>query len=76
MGSATQRWIDAGTRIARDPDAKVACPACSAAELDVTVVEHPDAGGWDLYLVCPACGAQNVVTKRSLEQPPSPTHQH
>ena len=61
----TQRWIEAAKVLGIDPQARVDCPRCQEAILDVTDV--PRAAGEPLierHLSCPRCGAYNAMRMR------------
>jgi transcription elongation factor Elf1 len=64
-------WIAAAKQLSADPGARVTCPECGNATLEVTDQAWPDGSHLDRYLQCPACGASNVVTL-VLEENPAP----
>lgn len=60
----SKRWLDAGVKIGNNPTARVLCPKCQQADLNV----------WDQYFAgvathverhmkCPKCGAANSMRK-------------
>lgn len=57
-----RRWIAAAAALAQDAGAKVSCPACGGADLEVIEVTWPDGSHVDRYLSCPRCGARNTMT--------------
>jgi len=59
MKDAAQRWIEAGARLAKDPAARVSCPACGAAPLQLNDVMG--ARALERVMSCPKCGARNFV---------------
>jgi len=58
-----EKWIEAGKTLAADRDAKVICPECGNAFLEVTDVIWPDRTHLDRHMRCPACASYNVLTK-------------
>jgi hypothetical protein len=60
MADETERWVDAAILLADDPSAKVRCPRCRSADLEVTDV---DAGGnvFERLMRCPNCGVFNAM---------------
>jgi Zn finger protein HypA/HybF involved in hydrogenase expression len=57
-----QRWIDAATTLGKDVTAKVLCPKCQAANLDVVDVQDTQSSHVVARIYkCPSCGAYNEV---------------
>jgi Zn finger protein HypA/HybF involved in hydrogenase expression len=59
MQTTTQAWIDAGARLTRDPQARVLCPECREAPLDVSDIMG--ARALERLMTCPKCGARNFA---------------
>jgi uncharacterized C2H2 Zn-finger protein len=59
----TEAWVEAATVLGADPTARVRCPVCGQADLEVH--DEPIAAvserRWERYLSCPRCGARNVM---------------
>jgi predicted RNA-binding Zn-ribbon protein involved in translation (DUF1610 family) len=65
MNEITKRWIEAGKVLAADPLAKVPCPNCGEADLQVQDVANPaNAVEFERYIRCPRCGGFNVLRMR------------
>lgn len=69
--SVAHAWVAAGTELARDPQAKVACPRCGGGPLNVRDALWPDGSKLDRYLQCPQCGATNVMTLDAASPAPA-----
>ena len=67
MKDETERWLDAGARLTRDPQARVPCPACHSASLAVQDVMG--ARAMERQMVCPACGARNWLFQTGVSRP-------
>lgn len=64
MQSTRRGWIEAGKILAQDPLAKVTCPVCSSAFLEVE--DHAwdqDPNLFDRHLRCSNCGATEVIVR-------------
>jgi len=62
MKKDTEKWIKAGSILAKDPTEKVLCPVCQKKNLEVEDIRsetNPDMV--ERYLFCFACGAKNVL---------------
>lgn len=73
VSASARRWIEAARIFAEDPAAKVRCPENDDAILQSEdVASEKDPSLVERYLVCPACGARNVIRLRapSLNRPP------
>ena len=68
VNATTRKWIDAAKAIGKDGRARIRCPECDEAELELVVVERPDASGSGLYLRCPSCLVCNVMS--NVPHPP------
>lgn len=65
MNEETQRWINAGTILARNPESKVKCPYCQKKNLKVQDVgSESDPELLERYMRCSACGSWNVLRLR------------
>lgn len=65
MGTEATRWIDAGTRLAKDPSAQVLCPRCARDYLLVEDERNPsDNEELERIMRCKNCGAMNVLRLR------------
>jgi len=63
MSDLTKRWMDAGAKLAGNPGARVLCPACQGARLEVTDIMG--ASAFERQMACPKCGARNWVVLSS-----------
>ncbi len=62
MKPETLRWIEAAKVLAEDPEAKVRCPKNEDGFLEVRDVADPaDGERFERHLVCPECGATNIL---------------
>jgi DNA-directed RNA polymerase subunit RPC12/RpoP len=62
---ARQRWLEALRVLASNPKAAVRCPEQNDAVLEVhDVVIEASPTMIERYLVCPACGARNIIMMR------------
>lgn len=59
MNDEAKRWIDAGSKLSNDPQARVSCPACHGAALQLSDVLG--ASALERVMTCPKCGARNFV---------------
>jgi hypothetical protein len=58
----SSKWVEAACVLAKDPDAKVKCPSCERAILEVHDVPYEkEPAVFERYLTCHACGARNVM---------------
>lgn len=57
--STTQQWIDAGARLTREPQARVLCPDCRGAHLEVMDVMA--SRSLERLMTCPSCGARQTA---------------
>jgi uncharacterized C2H2 Zn-finger protein len=65
MNDVTAKWIEAAKVLGRDPSAKVPCPVCDFASLEVREVPNPaNEAEFERYLQCPSCGAVNIMRMR------------
>ncbi len=67
MSSEMQQWIGAGTVLGKDPTAKVTCPKCQLAALQVKDAYCRNT--LERHLFCPRCGARNSILIRLDSQP-------
>lgn len=64
IDSTRRRWIDAGIALAKNPHAKVLCPNCGGAHLDVEDVPYDDGSSmFARYLRCHRCGAIEILDR-------------
>ena len=59
MNDEAKRWLEAGSRLNKDPKARVSCPACRGAALQLSDVLG--ASALERVMSCPKCGARNFV---------------
>lgn len=79
MKNVTSKWIEAGRLLSENPDAKVTCPNCERAILEVhDILFEQDPTVFERYMTCHACGARNVLRikkntdeTKPKESPPS-----
>jgi C4-type Zn-finger protein len=66
----TNRWIEAGKTLSVDSNAKVKCPVCESATLQVKDERsESEPSLLERHMTCPSCGAYNSLRlKRSLNQ--------
>ena len=58
----TKRWIEAGKNIAVNPNAKVLCPVCQKAYLEVKDIKNANnPSEIERHMICPECGAHNAL---------------
>jgi len=60
MNEESKRWIQAGVTLAREAKARVKCPVCQQAELDIQDQLLGD-GRFERHMRCPRCGAYNSM---------------
>ena len=68
MNEKMNKWIEAGKKIAEDPDSQFTCPECGDAILVVKDVRN-EANPIELerFMSCPKCDATNILRlKRPL----------
>lgn len=72
MKTETMKWIEAGKLISNDANARVECPRCGRAILEVhDVPVDADPAAFERYMTCHACGGRNVLRmKRGGEENP------
>jgi hypothetical protein len=59
-------WIEAGKAIAQDASAKVPCPVCRSATLEIRdEVSSSDSSLRERHMSCPNCGATNSIRLRT-----------
>jgi DNA-directed RNA polymerase subunit RPC12/RpoP len=66
VSSSWKAWVEAAKILGVDPLAKVKCPVCGQAYLDVhdeAISSEPERRH-ERYLTCPRCGARNVMLMR------------
>jgi hypothetical protein len=69
----TKRWIEAGKLIATDSCAKVPCPACQAAALQIEDVRSEiNPSLLERHMLCPQCGAYNSLRLTRPQPEPTP----
>ncbi|MEM7359645.1 MAG: hypothetical protein AAF431_11155 [Pseudomonadota bacterium] len=57
-----QKWIDAGIRLAENPDEKVSCPCgCDSFLSTEDVRDSNDSSQFERYMICKVCDASNVL---------------
>ncbi|GEM_PF-3166163 len=70
MKKETENWIRSGSVLSADPSAKISCPVCRGANLEVRDVRYgknPEL--LERHLACPKCGAKNILhMKRPLSE--------
>ncbi|WP_445656603.1 hypothetical protein [Achromobacter sp. NCFB-sbj8-Ac1-l] len=60
-----KRWVEAGIILAKDPTAEVDCPVCQMAMLLVKDVQrNTGSSEFERLMICPLCGAGNVLRMR------------
>lgn len=64
MDAEHDRWVSAGTALAIDPLARVTCPRCEEACLDVQDIPLGQTGGVERHLRCPTCGTYEAILIR------------
>jgi hypothetical protein len=65
-GPEWKRWVEAAKILAADPRAQVLCPRNGDAVLQVQDVADPaQPSNVERWLVCPGCGARNVIRTTS-----------
>ncbi len=57
-----KEWIEAAKIAISNPKAKIRCPNCGDAFLEIEEVEILELGKKDIHLICPNCGERNTVT--------------
>lgn len=58
----TQKWVDAGIRLAENPDDKVSCPCgCDCFLMVKDVRDSEDPSQFERYLICEVCDASNIL---------------
>ena len=73
MNELTKKWIEAGKKLAINPDDKVPCPNCGHKYLDVFDVRNENnLQELERYMSCDACGSSNILRLvRDVESPSS-----
>jgi len=54
-------WLQAGSALARDPTARVACPTCGRGVLVVTDAPVMDGSRIERWMRCDTCGSANTM---------------
>ena len=62
-----RRWVDAGIALGHSSNARVLCPDCGQAELEVLDVREGER--LDRYLSCPKCKKHSVLS--NVDAPPA-----
>jgi len=72
MKPESRKWINAAIVLGRDPAARVRCPVCDDADLEVRdVYPSPSSDVFERYLQCPKCHAVNIMRMKRPTTPPS-----